>query len=113
MKRKTRKKCKYENIRFALLFVAAILIIWLAARHSAQATVECRSDNDCATGGCSGEICGPKEKVKNIVTACIYKPEYVCLQYTSCKCIQGKCQWERTKEYEECLKNVEKMQKVE
>lgn len=64
---------------------------------------ECTQDQDCATGGCSGEICGPKEKVKEIVTVCIYLPEYECLKKTSCRCIDGKCQWEKTGEFKECM----------
>lgn len=66
---------------------------------------ECREDQDCSTGGCGGEICGPKEKVKNVVTICIDLPEYQCLKMTSCRCLDGKCQWEKTEEFKKCLAN--------
>ena len=68
---------------------------------------ECSSDDDCGTGGCSGQICAPKEKVKGIITTCEYKPEYGCLKMTSCRCIDGKCQWDETTEYRNCLKSLE------
>ncbi len=90
--------------KFVAIFVIAALIMFWSG-HIAT-SVECHTDRDCATGGCSGEICGPKEKVKNIMSACVYKPEYACLKYTSCRCIQGKCQWEKTEEYLECLKGI-------
>jgi eight-cysteine-cluster-containing protein len=57
----------------------------------------------CGTGGCSSEICGPKEKVKDLVTICIALPEYECLKKTICKCTDGKCQWEKTGEFKECM----------
>ena len=106
MRRKARKKHKHGKMKFILLFVVAAVILWFATIYPAGTERECITDSDCATGGCSGEICGPREEVEGIMSACIFRPEYECLKYTSCKCIQGKCQWEITKEYEECLENV-------
>ncbi|RLI93229.1 MAG: hypothetical protein DRO89_00590 [Candidatus Altiarchaeales archaeon] len=68
--------------------------------------MECTQDSDCGTGGCSGQICGLKERVKDIITTCEYRPEYDCLRLTSCKCIDGKCQWEENNAYLECMKNL-------
>lgn len=67
---------------------------------------ECLTDNDCAVGGCSGQICGVKEVVENIYTTCEWKLEYGCLKITSCSCINDKCMWEETKEYLDCLANI-------
>src|SRR3989344_9022094 len=36
-------------------------------------TSECDDDSDCGIGGCSGEICGSKEKIKDIASICLYK----------------------------------------
>ncbi|WP_148883109.1 CGP-CTERM-anchored Cys-rich protein [Thermococcus aciditolerans] len=49
---------------------------------------ECTSDADCATGGCSGEVCAPKKEAREIVTPCVYKPWYDCLSLTSCGCVR-------------------------
>jgi eight-cysteine-cluster-containing protein len=68
--------------------------------------VECTQDPDCGTGGCSGQICGLKEKVEDVVTTCEYRPEYDCLNLTSCKCIDGICQWEENNAYMACTENL-------
>lgn len=91
---------------FLLILVVSVSLVSVFAKYYSQVSVECITNSDCATGGCSGEICGPKDKVKNILSTCIMKPEYSCLKYTSCKCIDGKCQWEITKKYLECLENI-------
>lgn len=66
---------------------------------------ECRSDNECATGGCSGEICTTRENAKNIVSICVYKDWYKCLQMTSCGCVNGVCTWKPNEDFEKCLKS--------
>ena len=63
----------------------------------------CTTNDDCTTAGCSGEICTTKENAKNVVTACVYREWYDCLKYTSCVCIQGKCQWNETMEFVKCM----------
>lgn len=68
---------------------------------------ECEVDSDCGTGGCSNQICGPADKVKDIITTCEWNAEYECLRITSCSCIESKCQWEETENYVACLANVE------
>jgi len=64
---------------------------------------ECSQDSDCATGGCSGQVCGVKGKVEGIVTTCEWKDEYSCLKKTSCGCVDGSCRWKETREYKDCM----------
>jgi len=66
---------------------------------------ECKSDSDCATGGCSGEVCGRKGEVEKIVTPCVYAPWYECFQLTSCGCVNGTCSWKPNPEFEKCLRS--------
>lgn len=66
---------------------------------------ECKSDSDCATGGCSGEVCAPKVVVGRIATPCVYAPWYQCFQLTSCGCVNGTCSWKPNPEFEKCLRN--------
>lgn len=58
----------------------------------------CESDSDCKVSGCSGEICSEQE----LVSICLYKPEFGCYKLTSCKCINGRCGWEQTEEFLDC-----------
>ncbi|MBN2014599.1 MAG: DUF333 domain-containing protein [Candidatus Altiarchaeota archaeon] len=67
---------------------------------------ECSNDSDCGTGGCSGQVCGLKEIVKDIITSCEYRPEYDCLRLTSCRCVDGRCRWEDNTAYMECMQNL-------
>lgn len=68
--------------------------------------IECSSDLDCGTGGCSGQVCTTKEKAADLVTTCEYREEYSCLRLTSCGCIQGKCKWQETQDYLSCLNDL-------
>ena len=65
---------------------------------------ECTSDADCATGGCSGEVCAPKNEASKIVTPCVYRPWYSCLGLTSCGCVNGLCTWKPNPAFESCLR---------
>lgn len=65
---------------------------------------ECTSDSDCATGGCSGEICAPKEEAREIVSPCVYAQWYDCLKLTSCGCVNGTCSWKPNEAFEKCLR---------
>ncbi|CAD5245271.1 CGP-CTERM-anchored Cys-rich protein [Thermococcus camini] len=65
---------------------------------------ECTSDGDCATGGCSGEVCAPREEASKIVTPCVYRPWYDCLSLTSCGCVDGLCTWKPNPAFEKCLR---------
>lgn len=65
---------------------------------------ECSKDSDCATGGCSGEICTTKEEAKKVASICIYEEWYDCLKLTSCGCVNGICIWKPNDAFERCLK---------
>ncbi|MBI2663985.1 eight-cysteine-cluster domain-containing protein [Candidatus Woesearchaeota archaeon] len=67
-----------------------------------QVENECTSDADCASAGCSGQLCVPKNE-EGIITTCEYREEYSCLEFTSCGCIEGSCAWANTDEYAACL----------
>lgn len=68
--------------------------------------VECNTDNDCATAGCSGQLCVSKDQAKDIITTCEYKEEYECLKLSSCSCMNNKCQWQENNEYLNCIANT-------
>jgi eight-cysteine-cluster-containing protein len=95
--------------------IAALIILTLIAIGCTDDEVpteqpsdaECEIDSDCATGGCSGQVCLPKDKAQDLITTCEYKPEYDCLKLTSCSCIEGRCQFEQNQQYEDCLDNTE------
>ncbi|MEW6294670.1 MAG: eight-cysteine-cluster domain-containing protein [Candidatus Diapherotrites archaeon] len=66
---------------------------------------ECVADADCVADGCSGEIC----RVKNsdpVFTTCMWKPEFDCLKFSACSCIEGKCAWKHNPTYLECLNKI-------
>lgn len=93
----------YTYKRYITLLIISIILIGCKARKT---ELECTSDDDCGIGGCSGQICGPKERVSDIITTCQWLPEYGCYKKTRCACINGKCKWEETKEFLECLKAI-------
>ena len=64
---------------------------------------ECNSDSDCATGGCSGQVCGKRGVIEGIITTCEFKEEYACLKETKCACMDNQCNWEQSKEYLDCM----------
>jgi eight-cysteine-cluster-containing protein len=54
---------------------------------------ECSSDEDCVTGGCSGEVCQSKHE-DLVITACEYKDCYKTVSYElECGCLIKKCRW--------------------
>lgn len=65
---------------------------------------ECTSDRDCATGGCSGEVCTTREAAKEVVSVCVYRPWYSCFEETTCGCYNGVCTWKPNERFEECLR---------
>jgi eight-cysteine-cluster-containing protein len=67
-------------------------------------SVQCTTDSDCATGGCSSQFCGPKDQVNSIITTCQYLPEYECLK--NCGCYEGKCSFSKDEEYDSCMANL-------
>lgn len=65
---------------------------------------ECTTDANCATGGCSGEVCAPRAEASKIVTPCVYREWYSCLGMTSCGCLNGVCTWKPNPAFESCLR---------
>jgi eight-cysteine-cluster-containing protein len=54
---------------------------------------KCESDEDCVTGGCSGQVCQSRFE-KPVITTCEWKECYNAEKYgMMCKCVEGKCQW--------------------
>ena len=94
-----------KNIIFFMI-ILAILTFGCAENKVIvkEGNQECKIDADCIAAGCSGQLCLPKDKAKDIMTTCEFRPEYDCLKLTSCSCAQGKCNWENTTEYNTCLK---------
>jgi heavy-Cys/CGP-CTERM domain protein len=90
----------------ATLILALLL---MAGCNSAQPSqnipegTQCAADSDCGIGGCSGELCGAKAEVKDVLTACVYQQAYKCLKITSCGCVNGLCQWKRTSDFNKCV----------
>lgn len=62
---------------------------------------ECSLDSDCKISGCNSEICSKEE----MISICVYKPEFECYKLSNCKCINAKCGWEQTKEFSSCLES--------
>jgi len=70
-------------------------------------STECTTDADCVKGGCSGTICQSKD-AEPIFTTCEYLPEYECYKQIKCGCIDSKCQWGKTAEFDDCLEKARK-----
>ncbi len=86
------------------LFIVLITLLFVSAGCLQQSNdIICESDSDCVRAGCSGEICAQKEKAENIVTPCVFKEEYECLELTECSCNDNGCEWEENPEYLSCL----------
>jgi eight-cysteine-cluster-containing protein len=68
-------------------------------------SAECSSNRDCKTGGCSGTVCQPASEPP-VMTTCEWRPEYACYKKTACGCISGTCQWDKTEEFNTCVKEA-------
>ncbi len=68
----------------------------------------CQTDDDCQVGGCSGELC--YKKGLEIASICLWKPEYECLKKIGCKCVDNKCQWQKTSDFDECMAKITEAQ---
>ena len=65
-----------------------------------------RSDaSGCAIGGCSGQLCGEREEIEQIVTTCEWLPHYACFRDARCGRFgpDSACGWEQTPELLACL----------
>jgi len=94
-------------MRKLLLLILIILIIYFSgcATPSITPLVECSKNDECAIGGCSGQLCDKKDVINKVATTCEWKEEYGCFRLTQCLCIQNKCQWNQTPEYQQCIAN--------
>jgi hypothetical protein len=55
---------------------------------------------ECKVGGCSGELCADRD----LVSACVFTPEYACYQGGECKRqADGLCGWTMTPTIMQCL----------
>ncbi len=52
---------------------------------------ECTTDAECATAGCSSEVCLPAVRVPEIMTTCEVLPCFAVLG--ACGCREGRCTW--------------------
>ncbi|MBN1543944.1 eight-cysteine-cluster domain-containing protein [Candidatus Woesearchaeota archaeon] len=68
----------------------------------ASGAAECSSGSDCRRDGCSGQLCRPKSS-EPVFTTCEYRPEYECLSMVECSCVEGRCAWSTSPEYERCV----------
>ncbi len=93
-----------------ILFVFTILISGCAEvsdkpiNEPKNTVNECSSDLDCSTGGCSGQLCGQKDKIKGLITTCEWKEIYGCYKLTGCGCVDGNCQWKINDAFSDCLR---------
>lgn len=64
---------------------------------------ETPAQGTCRATGCSGQICADEE----VVTDCLYTPEYACYQNTVCERQEsGECGWTTTPELIQCLETA-------
>ena len=89
--------------------IASNLVVKCINNQCAQVNknLECTSDADCTTGGCSGTICQSKN-TEPIFTTCEYLPEYACYKQINCACIDTKCQWDKTEAFDKCVEEARK-----
>lgn len=61
--------------------------------------------NGCVVSGCSGQICSDQQ----VITDCIYKPEYACYATATCeKQSNGQCGWTPSAELSSCIATAQK-----
>ena len=91
--------------KIILLIAVLGLLIILGCKEQPPQQIEkkeCIADSDCVVGGCSGTVCQSKN-AEPIFTTCEWKEEYGCYKQINCKCIESKCQWDKTQEFDECV----------
>ncbi len=90
------------KLRLAIILLISLFLI-SSCNQDNTSEIECNYNGDCSVSGCSGQICGKNDDVKDMVTTCEFLEEYACLKETSCSCIKDKCQWEKNNKYLNCL----------
>lgn len=59
----------------------------------------CQTDDNCMTGGCSGQVCQSIHE-DPVVTDCLWKECHDDLKYhMQCVCVEGKCRWKESESY--------------
>ena len=70
---------------------------------------DCKTDSNCITSGCSGEICGNMSDRSNTGGNCLWKDCYNNEKYNQkCGCFNNKCQWKNKNTNQEKARNLTK-----
>jgi eight-cysteine-cluster-containing protein len=65
---------------------------------------------ECKRVGCSRHICSDRD---DIITTCEYRDEYACLKLSRCeRQSDGQCGWTQTKEYQQCIYDINTQKKL-
>ena len=64
---------------------------------------DCKGDDDCIVAGCNGEMCTSRY-LDMRYSVCSVLPEAECYELVSCKCVEGSCGWDKTQQFESCVK---------
>ncbi|MFA5076816.1 MAG: eight-cysteine-cluster domain-containing protein [Candidatus Micrarchaeia archaeon] len=75
-----------------------------STNSTANASV-CAADSQCFTAGCSAQLCVP-ESGKGTITTCEMRPEFECLKFTTCGCVQNRCEWKNNENYMACMQSM-------
>ena len=103
----------FSVIQFRCVLVLFFLVMFLAGCADKEAVLpvsdgvlpvygECSSDSDCIRGGCSGTLCLPRD-AEPIASTCEWLDEYECYRSAECLCVDGRCIWDRSPEFEACI----------
>ncbi len=61
----------------------------------------------CMVGGCSSQLCGSPDQMRDMVTTCEYRAEYACYQVATCeRQTNGQCGWTMTETVTQCLQDM-------
>ena len=66
-----------------------------------------RVGQGCRIGGCSAQLCGEASDEDELVSDCMYRPQYACYKQARCEKQQnGVCGWTESNELRSCLMNA-------
>ena len=91
----------------ASVFLAACEVEDTPTDVESPIEMECQTDNDCIKEGCSGTMCQTKN-TEQVMTTCEWKEEYACYKQIACGCINNKCAWDKTEEFDTCIEEARK-----
>jgi hypothetical protein len=61
----------------------------------------------CMIGGCSSQLCGEADTMRDMATTCEYRAEYACYQVATCeRQTNGQCGWTETSGLTQCLRST-------